>query len=180
MSTRKTVRQLTEQLAEARRRESYVPPQRAEGAATQRRPKSAVKYGATSAPTTAFTIQGSKPGILFFGGEAALGLADAGADPTAPRGFKPNRIYATIADSSPQVVRAKASNRAYIRYARGTRGSNTQSTFSAPISDTTTPTMASVRAKFATVANSKKDEVGGSYGRIWFEPERLPLVESGD
>ncbi|PSB20553.1 hypothetical protein C7B65_06510 [Phormidesmis priestleyi ULC007] len=180
MSTRKTVLQLQRQLDEAKRRAAYVAPQREEGAATQRRPKSAIKYGCTSAPSTDFTIQGSKAGIIFFGGEAALGLADAGSDPTAPKGFHPNRIYAMISDASPQVVRAKASNRAYTRYARGTRGSNTQSTFSAPISDITTPTMASVRAKFGTVANSKKDEVGGSYGRIWFEPERLPLVESGN
>lgn len=180
MGRRKTVRQLTEQLEATRRREAYVAPLRAEGTVTQRRPKSAVKYGCTSAPLTVFTIQGSKSGIVFFGGEAALGLVDAGADPTAPKGFEPNRIYASVADASPQVVRAKASNRAYIRYARGTRGSSVQSAFSAPISDTTTPTMASVRAKFTTVANAKKDEVGGSYGRIWFEPERLPLVESGN
>jgi hypothetical protein len=180
MGRRKTVQQLTEQLAEAKRRDAYVAPQRTEGAATQRRPKSAVKYGSTSKASTDFTIEGSRAGINFFGGEAALGLADAGIDPSAPRGFHPNRIYALVSDSSPQVVRAKASNRAYIRYARGSRGSNTQSTFSAPISDITTPTMASVRTKFATVANSKKDEVGGSYGRIWFEPERLPLVESGN
>ncbi|MCY7272386.1 MAG: hypothetical protein LH702_01235 [Phormidesmis sp. CAN_BIN44] len=180
MGTRKTIRQLQDQLEAAKRREAYVAPQRAEGGATQRRPRSAVKYGCTSAPTTIFTIQGSKSGITFFGGETVLGLADAGSDPTSPRGFRPNMIKATIADSSPQVVRARASNRAYTRYAKGTRGSNVQTTFSAPISDATTPTMASVRAKFGTVANSKKDEVGGSYGRIWFEPERLPLVESGN
>lgn len=180
MSTRKTVKQLTDRLAEAKRREAYVAPTRTAGSATQRRPKSAVKYGCTSAPITEFTIQGSKAGITFFGGEAALGLADAGNDPTAPKGFRPNRIYAMVSDASPQTETAKASGRSYIRYARGARGSNTQSTFSAPISDTTTPTMASVRAKFGTVANAKKDEVGGSYGRIWFEPERLPLVESGN
>ncbi|KAM3091752.1 hypothetical protein ACKFKF_32675 [Phormidesmis sp. 146-12] len=180
MSRRKTARELQEQLEAARRREAYVPPQRAEGTATQRRPKSSVKYGCTSAPSTEFTIQTPQSGVTFFGGLAALGLADAGSDPTAPNGFKPNRIYAMVADASPQVVRARASNRAYIRYARGTRGSSTQSTFSAAISDTTTPTMASVRTKFGTVSNAKKNEVGGSYGRIWFEPERLPLVESGN
>lgn len=179
MSTRKTARQLQEQLDAAKRREAYVAPQRAEGAATQRRPKSTVKYGSTSKASTDFSIETPKAGITFFGGLAALGLAGAGADPSAPRGFHPNRIYAMIADSSPQVVRAKASNRAYTRYAKGSRGSSVQSTFSAAISDTTTPTMSSVRAKFVTVADSKKDEVGGSYGRIWFEPERLPLVESG-
>lgn len=180
MSKRKTVRQLQDQLEAARRREAYVPPQRAEGAATQRRPKSSVKYGCTSAAATDFTIQTSKAGVTFFGGLAALGLADAGNDPVAPRGFQPNKIFATVADASPQSIRSRASNRAYIRYARGTRGGNVQSSFSAAISDTTTPTMASVRAKFGTVANSKKDDVGGSYGRIWFEPERLPLVESGN
>jgi hypothetical protein len=179
MGTRKTVQQLQAQLDAAKRRDAYVAPQRAEGTATQRRPKSSVKYGSTSKASTDFSIETSKAGIAFFGGLTALGLADAATDPTSPRGFRPNRINAMIADSSPQVVRAKASNRAYTRYARGSRGSNTQSTFSAAISDITTPTTASVRTKFATVADSKKDEVGGSYGRIWFEPERLPLVESG-
>ena len=180
MGTRKSVRDLTRQLEGAKRRAAYVAPVRADGATTQRRPKSSVKYGATSAPTTEFTIQTSKAGIQFFGGLAALGLADAGADPTSPQGFKPNRIYASIADASPQTVTSKASGLSYIRYAKGTRGSNVQSSFSAAISDTTTPTMASVRTKFGTIANAKKDEVGGSYGRIWFEPERLPLVESGN
>ena len=179
MSRRKTARQLQEQLDAAKRREAYVAPQRAEGTATQRRPKSSVKYGCTSKPSTDFTIQTSKAGVTFFGGLSALGLAAEGTDSTAPRGFRPNTIHAMISDSSPSVVRAKASNRAYIRYAKGSRGSSVQSTFSSAISDTTTPTMASVRTKFGTVANSKKDEVGGSYGRIWFEPERLPLVESG-
>lgn len=180
MGTRKTVRQLTDQLEGARRRAAYVPPVRTSGTATQRRPKSSVKYGCTSAPTTEFTIQTSKAGVQFFGGLTALGLVDAGNDPTAPRGFRPNTIHATVADASPQTETSKASGRSYIRYAKGARGSNIQTAFSAAISDTTTPTMASVRTKFGTVANSKKDEVGGSYGRIWFEPERLPLVESGN
>lgn len=179
MGRRKTAQQLQAQLEAAKRREAYVAPIRAEGVATQRRPKTSVKYGCTSKASTDFTIQSSKAGITFFGGLAALGLTAEGTDPTAPRGFHPNRIYAMVADSSPQVVRAKASNRAYVRYAKGSRGSNVQSTFSSAISDITTPTMASVRTKFGTVADSKKDEVGGSYGRIWFEPERLPLVESG-
>jgi hypothetical protein len=177
MGRRKSVANLQEQLDYAKRREAYRPPQRAEGTATQRRPKRAVKYGCTSIASTDFTIQTSAAGVTFFGGIAVLGLADAATDPTPPKGFKPNRM---VADGSPQVVRALGSGRAYTRYARGSRGSNTQSSFSAAISDTTTPTVTSVRTKFATVANSKKAEIGGSYGRIWFEPERLPLVESGN
>ncbi len=113
MGRRKTVLQLQEQLAEAKRREAYVAPQRETGAATQRRPKSSVKYGVTSKPSTDFTIETSKAGIAFFGGLTPLGLVDAGVDPTSPRGFRPNRINAMISDSSPQVVRAKASNRDY-------------------------------------------------------------------
>lgn len=185
MSRRKTVRELQRQLQYAQRREAYVAPERSAGSATQRRPKVAVEY--VSLITGAdLTIQIPQAGLRFFtGGVAsnnliALGLKDANVAPTAPAGFRPNRILATIADASPQTETSRASGRSYIRYARGTRGSNTQNTFSVAFQDPgAAPTIAGVRTKFNQLANEKKDEVGGAYGRIWFEIERMPIAESG-
>lgn len=180
MSRRKTVAKLQEQLRYAQAREAAsVRPRPPKTGAPDRRPKIAVKYGSTSEAATEYTIQASQAGVQYFGGVSPLGLAAAGDDPNPPSGFRPNRILATVADASPQYVRAEGSGRDYIRYARGSRGSGTQSTFSAPISDTTSPTMASVRTKFGTVANAIRANLGGPYGRVWFEPERLPLAESG-
>ncbi|BAU09698.1 hypothetical protein LEP3755_01710 [Leptolyngbya sp. NIES-3755] len=180
MSRRKTAAELTRQLEYARRREARAAQEPApKTGAPNRRPKIAVKYGCTSEAATEYTVQASQPGVQFFGGVAPLGLAVAEDDPTPPAGFKPNRILAMVADASPSYVRAEGSGRDYIRYARGARGSGTQSTFSSPISDTSTPTMASVRTKFGTVANAIRANLGGPYGRVWFEAERLPLAESG-
>lgn len=180
MSRRKSAAELQRQLEYARRREAAAAqePEPKTGA-PQRRPKIAVKYVATSAATTEYTVQGSQPGVNFFGGIGALGLAASEDDPTPPAGFKPNRIFAMVADASPSYVRAEDSGRSYIRYARGARGSGTQSNFSAPISDTGTATVSSVRNRFSTVADAIRSNLGGPYGRVWFEPERLPMVESG-
>lgn len=179
MGRRKSASELQRQLQYAQRREAYVPPVRAAGSATQRRPKTPVQYNATSKATLVFTLQASVPGIAFFGGNSELGLADAGTDPTAPRGFRPNLIKATVATASPETVTAVASGRSYIRYAAGTRGSNTQQNFSAPLSMTASVTTLGVRTKFGTVADAVKSKLGGAYGRVWFEPERLLEVESG-
>ena len=178
MSRRKSVRELERDLQYARAREAYTPPLREEGAATQRRPKTPVQYNSILAGKK-FTLQASANGLTFFGGEAALGLGDAADDPGVPRGFRPNLIKALQADATPNVVRARGSNRPYLRYARGTRGSGVQSTFSAPISDTgATATISDVKTKFQAVSNAKKSTVG-AFGRIWIEWERLPLAESG-
>lgn len=179
MSRRKSVRELERDLQYARAREAYNPPLREEGSVTQRRPKRPVQYNSLFAARP-FTVQGSEAGITFFGGIAALGLADADIeDPVAPRGFKPTLIKAMQADGTPEVVRARGSGRPYIRYARGTRGSSVQSTFSAPLSDTgAAATVSGVRAKFDTVSDAKKAAVG-SYGRIWVEWEKYPFAESG-
>lgn len=179
MGRRKSAAELQRQLQYAQRREAYTPPVRAEGVAAQKRQKDAVQYHATSKALLVLTLQASKEGVLFFGGNAPLGLADAGDDPTAPRGFHPNRILASVADATPTTVTSRSSGRTYIRYAKGTRGSNVQTSFSAPISETAAPTTPSVRAKFKTVADAIKGKLGGSYGRVWFEPERLLEVESG-
>ncbi|MHC5827071.1 MAG: hypothetical protein ACYT04_67165, partial [Nostoc sp.] len=147
MSRRKSASYLEQQLKYAKAREAYKPPQREEGTATQRQPKVAVKYAVLSplaAASAAFTIQASKEAIAFFGGDTALGLAEAATDPEAPRGFKPARIMAMKSDSSPAVVRAKVSGRAYTRYGAGTRGGGTQYNFTAPI---TSDTPANLKAK---------------------------------
>lgn len=179
MSRRKSVRELERDLQYARAREAYNPPLREDGAVTQRRPKRPVQYNSIFGARP-FTVQGSEAGIAFFGGIADLGLSEPDiTDPVAPRGFKPTLIKAMQADGTPEVVRARGSGRPYIRYARGTRGSSVQSTFSAPISDTgAAATVSGVRTKFDNVSDAKKATVG-AYGRIWIEWEKYPFAESG-
>ncbi|MEH2414478.1 hypothetical protein [Nostoc sp.] len=180
MGRRKSARQLEEQLKYAKAREAYKAPLREEGTATQRQPKIAVKYAVLSPlaqADEALTIQGSKKSIEFFGGITALGLAAAATDPAAPRGFKPARIMAMVSDSSPAILRAKASNRPYTRYGSGTRSGGTQYNFTAPI---TADTPTNLKGKVTAVITAKKGSVGGAYGRIWFEPEDYPYAASGE
>lgn len=178
MARRKTVAQLQRQLEFAQKREAHKPSPRPQGAVTQRRPKTVVKYGSYLLGED-FAINASRAGIAFFGGATALGLNEVVDVAGAPRGFKPAMIHAMVADGSPSVQRSKISGRSYIKYSRGNVGSNVQSTFSAPISDTTTPTANSVKLKYKAVAQSKTDEVGGGYGRIWITWEDARLTESG-
>lgn len=180
MGRRKSAKQLEEQLKYAKAREAYTAPLREQGAATRRQPKVGVKYAVLSplaAADAAFTIQASKKAIDFFGGITPLGLAAVATDPEAPRGFKPARILAMVSDSSPAVIRAKDSGRAYTRYGSGTRGGGTQYNFTAPI---TADTPANLKAKVEAVVAAKKGSVGGGYGRIWFEPEDYPYAASGE
>jgi hypothetical protein len=176
MGRRKSVAELQRQLQYAQARANYTRPPREEGSATRRQPKIACQYQSMFDTTQQFTIQASQAAVTFFGGLTALGLADASTDPVPPTAFNPALIKAMIADSSPSVVRAVGSNRPYTRYGKGARNSGSQYTFSAPIS---ADTAAGMRTKFNTVSQAKKSAVGGTYGRIWFEPERFPLVESG-
>lgn len=177
MSRRKSVRDLEKQLEYARRRAAFTPPADTAGV-SQRRPKRAVQYNSILIPR-AYTVQASEAGLTFFGGLTALGLADDEDDGPAPRGFKPAQIHAMQADATPQPITARASGRRYIRYARGTRGSSVQSTFSAPISGTgTSATVGDVKTKYETISNAKASTVG-AYGRIWLTWEQLPLASSG-
>lgn len=179
MGRRKSAKQIERDLAFARAREAYVPPLREDGAATQRRPKTAVKYAVLSplaAADSAFTIQASTAGIQFFGGLTALGLAAQATDPSAPQGFKPSQILAMVADSSPAVVRAKGSNRPYTRYGKGTRDSKTQYNYSAPV---TASTPANLDTRVKTLLAEIKPNLGGGYGRIWYQAEQYPLRGSG-
>lgn len=179
MGRRKSVREIQRQLQYAQALENYNPPTRESGAATQRRPKTPVQYAVLSplaAADSAFTVQASTSGLQFFGGITALGLATAATDPTIPRGFKPALIRATVADATPQLIRAQGSNRPYIRYGRGTRGSNSQYNYSAPVT-ADTPTALDTRVK--SLFTSVKSNLGGPYGRAWFEAEVYPLATSG-
>jgi hypothetical protein len=179
MGRRKSAKELENQLKYAKAREAYSVPLREDGAATQRRPKTPAKYAVLSSlaeADAAFTIQVSAAGLEFFGGVTALGLAVPGTDPSAPRGFRPSEVKAMVSDASPAVIRAKGSNRPYVRYGKGTRGGNSQYNFSAAITDAT-PTGLDTRVKALFAA--KKSSLGGSYGRIWYESERYPLNGSG-
>jgi hypothetical protein len=177
MGRRKSAKELEKQLQYAKAREAYSRPQREEGGNTSRRPKISVKYKVTSplAPaSTEFTIQASKVSVDFFG-KSALGLADAATDPSPPRGFKPNRMMAMVADTTPKLVRAKGSNRPYIRYGAGSAGSSSQYCYTAPVSGSTSTLDSAVSAAVAAA----KSKVGGAFGRIWFEPEDYPFSASG-
>jgi hypothetical protein len=179
MGRRRTVRELQRQLQYAQARESYNPPLREAGSATQRRPKVSAKYHSLYADTD-FTIQVPQAGLQFFGGRTAVGLAEPGTDPRPVKGFRPNTIFAMVADASPQTERARGSNRPYTRYARGSRGSGTQSNFSCAFQDPgSSPTATGTRNKFDSLSNSMRDNVGGAYGRIWAEFEQVPIAESG-
>jgi hypothetical protein len=179
MGRRKSARELQRQLQYAQAREQYQPSTREEGSATQRRPKIAVKYAVLSTlaeANLAFTIQASQSGVQFFGGITALGLAEAGTQPAPPRGFKPAQIHAMVADSSPSIVRARPSNRPYTRYGKGARGSNSQYNYTAPVTaDTPTALDTKVSAIFAAV----KGNLGGGYGRAWYDAEEYPISISG-
>lgn len=177
MGRRKSVAELQKQLQYAQSRANYKPPALEEGGTIRKHPKTPVKYGVLiGTADEALTVQASTAGLAFFGGLAALGLADAAGDPRIATGSHPNLIKATVGDATPQRVRAKGSNRPYIRYAQGARGSGVQSTFSAPIS---AATGTALRTKFNTVADSVRTKLGGNYGRVWLEPERIVLTESG-
>ncbi|MBC7971541.1 MAG: hypothetical protein H7Z11_15705 [Verrucomicrobia bacterium] len=177
MGRRKSVAELQKQLQYAQARAAYKPPALEEGGTIRKQSKTPVKYGVlVGSAAESLTVQASTAGLAFFGGLAPLGLADAAGDPRMASGSHPSVIKATVGDGTPSRVRAKGSNRPYIRYAQGTRGSNVQSSFSAPISaDSGT----ALKTKFNTVADTIKGKLGGSYGRVWLEPERLVLTESG-
>ncbi|MBD2202752.1 hypothetical protein H6G33_17895 [Calothrix sp. FACHB-1219] len=179
MGRKKSVKELELQLQYARNKAAYTRPQREENATTQRRPKTPVKYAVLSPlaeADSAFTIQASAAGLQFFGGITALGLAAAGTDPAKPRGFYPAMIKAMVSDSSPTLLRATASKRPYMRYARGSRDSNVQNTFSAPVTaDTPSNLDTRVKGLFTAI----KPNLGGNYGRAWFEAEIYPLSTSG-
>lgn len=179
MARRKSVRELEKQLQYARNLATYTPPEREQGTPTRRRPKIAVAYEVTSplaGTGVKFTVQASKEGVEFFG-KTTLGLEDPATDPGAPRGFRPNQMRAMVADATPTLVKAEGSKRPYIRYGKGTKGSNVQYNYTAPVS-AATATALDTKVKAAVTA--AKTKVGGAFGRIWFEPEIYRYTASGE
>lgn len=176
MGRRKSVRELQKQLQYAQARAAYTPPDPDPSGAIRKRSRTPVRYGSSTVANTNYTVQVSTNALQFFGGLAALGLADAEDHPNMRSNDSPAQIHATVADTSPTRLRAQGSNRPYIRYAQGTRGSGVQSSYTSAISG---DTPLALRNRFQTAADSVKARLGGEYGRVWMEPERILFVESG-
>jgi hypothetical protein len=144
-------------------------------------PKVAYAYkpmaiAADAGATKKYTVQASKEAILFFT-TAALNLTDGGSDDPLPRGAKPAKVHATVADGSPKVLKAEGSKRPYIRYGKGTRGGGSQYTFTAPMS---IKVATAIDAELKTVFDGVKSKLGGPYGRVWFTPEYFVISDGGE
>ncbi|MDZ8135160.1 MAG: hypothetical protein RM049_07625 [Nostoc sp. DedQUE04] len=180
MGRRKSLKQIQKDLQYAQARENYNPPVREEGATSRKQPKVAVAYKpmqiAAGESAKKYKVQASQKGVLFFG-QTELNIPDAGAEDPLPRGARPAQVHATVADDSPQIIRALGSTRPYKRYAPGNRGSNTQYSYTAPISiKVATALDTEVKSAFTAV----KGKLGGAYGRVWFTPEYFVLTGSGE
>jgi hypothetical protein len=180
MGRRKSVQQLERQLQYAKNKAAYKRPEREQGAVTRRSPKIGVGYKpmqvAAGDAAQRYLIQASKEAISFFG-QAALNLVDAAGQESMPRGSQPSKVHAMVADGTPEVVRAVASKRSYIRYGRGSRDSNAQYTYTAPIS---IQNPAALDNEVKTVFAAVKGKLGGAYGRVSFTPEKFVLSGSGE
>lgn len=180
MARQKTAKQLEEQLKYAKAREAYKKPEREQGAPTRRSPKFAVAYKpmAISADTAAkkYKVQVSKPALTFFG-QDNLNTPDATSEDPLPRGAQPAKVHAMVADATPSLVKAEGSKRPYIRYGKGTKGSNSQYTYTAAFSIQSVAAMDNeIKALFTAV----KEKLGGPYGRVWYEPEKFVITGSGE
>lgn len=138
-----------------------------------RQPRESVKYSSIF-DTTDFIVLAPRTGIAFFGGLAALGLAQPDASPAAPRGFKPAKLHATRGKSNPSPKTA-LSGRRYLKYTVDTTG-DAQSSFSAPVS---ADTVTALKTRVQTIIRDKTNDIG-EYGRIYFEPERPIYTASGE
>lgn len=180
MGRRKTAAQLEADLKYAKAREAYKPPVREEGATSRRLPKVAYAYKpmsiAASQTAKKYKVQGSKESVQFFT-LAALNLTEAAAEDSLPRGAKPAMVHATVADANPEVLRAKASGRPYMRYGKGKRGGGAQYNYSAPIS---IQSVAAIDDEVKAVFTAVKSKLGGAYGRVWFSPEYFILASGGE
>lgn len=180
MGRQKSVAQIEKDLLYARNKAAYKKPDREEGGSSRRLPKIAYAYKpmaiAAGETSKKYKVQASKEGVLFFT-KAALNLTDAAAEDPLPRGARPAKVHATVADGTPSVVKAQASKRPYVRYGRGTRGSNVQYTYTGPISIQSPSAIdTEVKAAFTAV----KSKLGGAYGRVWFEPEYFVISDGGE
>lgn len=139
----------------------------------QPNPTDPVKYSAIFVEGN-YIVNASRAAVAFFGGGAALGLAAPDASPRISRGFAPAKIRATRGRASGVKKTADLSKRDYLKYSIDATG-DTRATFTAPIS---ADTVATLRTRFQTVSNSKKDDIG-EYGRIAFIPEKPVFSTSG-
>lgn len=176
---RKTIAQLERQLEYAKNKAKYKPPERESDGKSRRLPRIAVGYKpmqiAAGDTAKRYLIQASKEAVNFYGVKA-LNLVDALGEDPLPRGAKPAKVSAMVSDSSPELVKAKASKRPYIRYGKGSRDSSSQFTYTAPFSITSPARIDDeVKGLFTAV----KEKLGGPYGRISFSPEKFVLTGSG-
>ena len=180
MGRRKTLAQLERQVQYAKNRAAYKPPAREQGTPTRRTPRIAVGYKpmqiAAGDTAQTYLVQASKEAVAFFGGTKALSLVDGLGQEGLPRGARPAKVTAMVADTSPQLVKAVASKRPYIHYGKGTRDSKAQYTYSAPIS---IQNPSKIDDQVKTLFTAIRSKLGGPYGRVYFNPERFVLSGSG-
>ncbi|HEY9660515.1 MAG TPA: hypothetical protein V6C65_18835 [Allocoleopsis sp.] len=187
MSRRKSVAELTRQLEYARLIEAAqaAPVERDISIPPNKRPKVPVDYEPSSPfldLTTVFLVQASGAALADIDGQspanamAVLYLSPgSAAGSTPPKGFKYNSINWTYGQTTPTLIRAQITNRPYIRYTRGARGDTNQHSFKAPINigrDTTVATK--INNAMTAIAGADNAKIT-QYGRISFEPERVPL-----
>lgn len=180
MARRKSAKDLELALKYAKAKEAYKKPEKEQGAPVRKLPKIALAYKpmaiAAGAGAKQYKVQASKEGVAFFT-KAALNLTDAVAEDPMPRGAQPSKVHAMVADGTPKLEKAEGSKRPYIRYGKGSKNSNSQYTYTAPISIQTASAIDNeVKAAF----NAVKEKLGGPYGRVWFTPEYFVLTGSGE
>lgn len=180
MGRQKSVAQLERELLYAKNKAAYKKPDREEGGSPRKLPKVSYAYKpmqiADAQLAKKFKVQASKEAVQFFG-LAALNLVAGGAEDPLPRGAQPAKVHATVADGTPKVVKALDSKRPYIRYGKGERSSNSQYSYTAPISIKSASAIdTEVKAAFDAV----KSKLGGAYGRVWFTPEYFVLSDGGE
>lgn len=181
MGRQKSVAQIEKDLLYAKNKAAYKKPDRAEDTSPRKLPKVAYAYkpmaiAADGASTKKYKVQASKEAITFFTA-GALNLTDAAAEDPLPRGAKPAKVHATVADGTPKVLKAEGSKRPYIRYGKGTRGSATQYTYVAPMS---IKVATAIDTELKTVFDAVKGKLGGAYGRVWFTPEYFVISDGGE
>jgi hypothetical protein len=180
MGRQKSVAQIEKDLLYAKNKAAYKKPDRAEDVSPRKLPRIGYAYKpmqiADAATAKKYKVQGSKESVDFFT-LAALNLTVAIEEDPLPRGAKPAKVHATVADSTPKVLKAEGSKRPYIRYGKGVRGGDTQYTYTAPLSIKSVSAIdTDVKAAFTAV----KSKLGGAYGRVWFTPEYFVISSGGE
>jgi len=187
--SRTSIAVLERELQFAKNREAFLKrTDRPVKATVDKRPKMKIGYRSallkTSAGSLLVKIQASESAVTFFGGLTVLGLiANTGTNledaNTAPRKFTPSQITAVVGDPTPTVRTAEGSKRRYIKYSRLATG-EAQASYTAPISNgvDTTTTLPEQNAKAVVLGVSPAiiAKLGGSYGRVFFTPEKYTSV----